>query len=70
MRAALASPAGWRAAIGLGDARLGQGDVLGAAMAYQRVLSATGVPDSLMKLAAGKLNALGAPPPSAPEGRR
>jgi hypothetical protein len=68
--AAATTPAGWRAAIGLGDARLGQGDVLGAAMAYQRVLSATGVPDSLMKLAAGKLNALGAPPPSAPEGRR
>jgi len=70
MRASLASPAGWRAAIGLGDARLGQGDVLGAAMAYQRVLSGTGVPDSLVKLASGKLNALGAPPPSAPEGRR
>jgi hypothetical protein len=65
--AAAATPAGWRAAIGLGDARLGEGDVLGAALAYQGVLSATGVPDSLTRLAAGKLNELGAPPPEAPK---
>lgn len=65
--AAPTTPSGWRAAIGLGDARLDQGDVLGAALAYQGVLSATGVPDSLTKLATEKLNALGAPPPSAPE---
>ena len=61
--AAPATPFGWRAAIGLGDARMTQGDVLGAALAYQSVLSATGVPDTLQKLAAGKLNALSGPPP-------
>jgi len=57
-------PTGWRASIGLGDARLNQGDPLGAALAYQSVLSAgAGVPDSLRKLATDKLNALGGPPP-------
>jgi len=55
---------GWRAAIGLGDARASQGDVLGAAIAYQSVLSAQGVPDSLQKLAADKLNGLGSVPPA------
>lgn len=63
--AAASSPSGWRAAIGLGDARLRQGDLLGAAIAWQGVLSATGVPDSLLKLATDKLNALGAAPPDA-----
>ena len=67
--AAGASPVGWRASVGLGDARLGQGDILGAALAYQSVLSAAGVPDSLVKLATDKLNALGAAPPGAGEGR-
>jgi hypothetical protein len=63
--AAAASPSGWRAQIGLGDARLSQGDVLGAAIAYQTVISAAGVPDSLSKMASSKLHALGgAPPPS------
>jgi tetratricopeptide (TPR) repeat protein len=61
--AAAATPSGWRAQIGLGDARLSQGDVLGAAIAYQAVVSATGVPDSLAKLATGKLNALGGATP-------
>ena len=42
--------------------------ILGAALAYQSVLSATGVPDSLIKLATEKLNALGAAPPGAGEG--
>lgn len=62
---AAATPSGWRAQIGLGDARLSQGDVLGAAIAYQAVAGAAGVPDSLATLAEGKLNALGgaAPPP-------
>jgi tetratricopeptide (TPR) repeat protein len=63
--AAGASPAGWRAAIGLGDARMSQGDLLGAAIAWQGVLSATGVPDTLVKQATAKLNALGAAPPDA-----
>ena len=61
--AASATPSGWRAQIGLGDARLSQGDVLGAAIAYQTVTSAVGVPDSLAKLATGKLNALGGSTP-------
>jgi len=63
--AAPATPPGWRAAIGLGDARASQGDILGAAIAYQSVLSAQGVPDSLQKLAADKLNGLGSVPPGA-----
>jgi hypothetical protein len=61
------TPTGWRAQIGLGDARLGQGDVLGAAIAYQVVVSAVGVPDSLAKLATGKLNGLGSATPPTPE---
>ena len=61
--AAPATPPGWRAAIGLGDARATQGDLLGAAIAFQSVLSAQGVPDSLQKLAAEKLNKLGGVPP-------
>lgn len=68
--AAAASPSGWRARIGLGDARLRQGDVLGAAINYQMVLSATGAPDSLSKLAGQKLNALGgSAPPALEDGR-
>jgi tetratricopeptide (TPR) repeat protein len=61
--AAPATPFSWRAAIGLGDARMTQGDVLGAAIAYQSVLSASGVPDTLRKLATEKLNTLSGPPP-------
>jgi len=67
--AAGASPWGWRASVGLGDARLGQGDVLGAALAYQSVISAAGAPDSLVKMATEKLNALGGASPAATEGR-
>lgn len=61
------SESGWRSRIGLGDARLLQGDVLGAAIAYQTVISATGVPDSLAQLASRRLNSLGgaAAPPAA-----
>lgn len=66
--AAAASPSGWRAQIGLGDARLRQGDVLGAAIAYQIVVSATAAPDSLTKLAGEKLSTLGGAPPPALEG--
>ena len=64
-----ASAWGWRASVGLGDARLGQGDLLGAALAWQSVISAAGAPDSLVKLAAHKLNALGAASPNPTEGR-
>lgn len=58
-----ASEAGWRAEIGLGDARLIQGDVLGAVLAYQSVLSAPALPDSLRGMATDKLNALSRVPP-------
>ena len=67
--AAGASPWGWRASVGLGDARLGQGDVLGAALAYQSVISAAAAPDSLIKMATAKLNALATAPPAETEGR-
>ena len=56
-------PAGLRARVGLGDARLAQGDVLGAAIWWQTVLSLPGVPDSLHAMAAAKLNALAAAGP-------
>lgn len=54
------SPRGYAARIGLGDARLLQGDALGAAVAYQTVVSAPGVPDSVRAVAVAKLNGLGA----------
>lgn len=57
-----ATPRAWRAEIGRGDARLLQGDVLGAAVAYQSVIGAAGAPDSLQALATARLNALGAAP--------
>ena len=57
------SPVGWRAEIGLGDARLLQGDVLGAALAYQGVLSVKAIPDSLRSLARAKLDSLGSSGP-------
>lgn len=62
-------PVGLRARVGLGDARLAQGDVLGAAIWWQTVLSLPGVPDSIYSLAADKLNALGAAGPPEGEGR-
>jgi hypothetical protein len=49
----------WRAQIGRGDARLLLGDALGASVAYQAVLGAAGVPDSVRALAASRLNSLG-----------
>lgn len=53
-----AGPVGWRARIGYGDARGRQGDYLGAATAYQSVLSGPAVPDSLRGLARERLNAI------------
>lgn len=53
-------PAGRRARLGLGDLRLAEGDVLGAALAYQQVVAAGPAGDSLGTAAAAKLNALGA----------
>ncbi len=59
-------PVGWRARIGYGDARGRQGDLLAAAAAYQSVLSGRQVPDSLLRMAEDRLNAIGgaAPPPA------
>lgn len=54
-------PAGRRARLSLGDLRMSEGDVLGAALAYQQVVAA-GAGDSLGKSAAQKLNALGGKP--------
>ena len=63
---AAGTPRGWRAQVGLGEARFAQGDVLGASIAFQAVLSASGVPDSLQALATQKLNALGTAGDAAP----
>ncbi|MDZ4672958.1 MAG: tetratricopeptide repeat protein [Gemmatimonadota bacterium] len=58
-----AGAVGWRARIGYGDARGRQGDLMGAAAAYQSVLSGQQVPDSLLRLAEERLNAIGGPMP-------
>ncbi|HEX5004948.1 MAG TPA: tetratricopeptide repeat protein [Gemmatimonadales bacterium] len=56
---------GRSAMLGLGDARLRQGDLIGAALAYQSVLSSGDRADSLSVVAGAKLNALvSADPPS------
>jgi tetratricopeptide (TPR) repeat protein len=52
---------GRRARLGLGDLRRAQGDLLGAAMAYQAVLSISST-DSLGNLARERLDVLGAAP--------
>ncbi|MEZ4589177.1 MAG: hypothetical protein R2909_22620 [Gemmatimonadales bacterium] len=57
------SERGWRAQIGRGDARLLAGDALGASVAYQTVLGAGAVSDSLKSLASSRLNALGSAQP-------
>ena len=49
---------GRSAMLGLGDARLRQGDLLGAALAYQAVISSGDRSDSLSTVAAARLNAL------------
>ena len=54
-------PDGRRARLGLGDLRRAQGDLLGAAMAYQAVLSVSST-DSLGNLARERLDVLGAAP--------
>jgi tetratricopeptide (TPR) repeat protein len=57
------SSVGRRALIGLGDARVGQGDIVGAAIAFQSaVVVRAGVADSLTRLAEDRLRSLGAPP--------
>jgi hypothetical protein len=59
-----ASPVGLRARIGWGDTRLAQGDVLGAAIVWQTVLSATKAPDSLRRLARDRITQLGSAGPA------
>ena len=59
---------GRRALIALGDARVGQGDILAAAIAYQSAVDG-GATDSLGRLARERLNGLGAGGP-ADSGRR
>ena len=55
---------GRRALIGLGDARVGQGDILAAAIAFQAVLDRRAGPaDSLARIAEDRLRALGAAGP-------
>ncbi|HEX9894352.1 MAG TPA: hypothetical protein VGA78_10535 [Gemmatimonadales bacterium] len=54
-----ASPVGLRARIGWGDARLKQGDLLGAAIVWQTVLSAAAVPDSLRQMVQTRISELG-----------
>jgi hypothetical protein len=57
---------GRRALIALGDARVGQGDILAAAIAYQSAADA-GATDSLGRIARERLKALGG---GEPTGRR
>ena len=66
VRSQSANSRGLMAQIGLGDARVLQGDALGAAVAYQSVLAAPAGSDSLRQVATAKLNSLGAgtPPPT------
>ncbi len=65
-RAALAvdstSEVGRLAFIGLGDARLAQGDLFGAAIAFQAAISASVVTDTIRSAAAARLNALASAP--------
>jgi tetratricopeptide (TPR) repeat protein len=60
---------GRRALIGLGDARVGQGDIFGAAIAFQSVLDGRiGATDSLAAMAADRLRSLGAAGPMGASG--
>lgn len=64
-RADSTGPVGLRARIGWGDARLRQGDVLGAVMVWQAVRSLPGAPDSVVALAEERLQSLAGAPPGA-----
>lgn len=71
-RASRADPVGWtgrRALVGLGDARLKQGDPIAAAIAWQRAITAGAAGDSLAQLARGRLATL-APADSAEDTTR
>ncbi len=63
------SPVGRAAMIGLGDARARQGDLVGAALAFQVALSSGEPGDSLGRVASARLNALvSATPPDSLSG--
>jgi hypothetical protein len=57
--------------VGLGDARVAEGDILGAAMAYQAAIGDAELQDSIAQMAAHKLNAIGSaqPGPDSPKVR-
>ena len=61
VRADSTSEAGRQALVSLGDVRVAQGDILGAAMAYQAAITGAVESDTISQLAAHKLNALGSP---------
>lgn len=63
------SPVGLRARIGWGDARLRQGDLVGAAIVWQSVLGSPGLPDSLRQLAQGRISELASAEPPGESGR-
>jgi tetratricopeptide (TPR) repeat protein len=54
------SDAGRRALVGLGDARIALGDILGAALAFQDAMRSGPTPDSITVLARQRLSSLGA----------
>lgn len=62
---------GRMALVGLGQARSGQGDLIGAALAYQAAVASTNDPDSITILAMQKLNEIAAAqsPEDVPEPR-
>ena len=66
-RADSTGPVGLRAKVGWGDARLRQGDVLGAALVWQAVRSFPGAPDSVVHLANERLQSLAAAAPPGAE---
>ncbi len=57
-----ASAVGRRALVGLGDARVAQGDFFGAALAYQAAIDLGGDADSVGAMAATRLNGIASAP--------
>lgn len=57
------SDAGRRSLLGLGDARMAQGDILAAAIAFESAIVRDSVADSISQVAGRRLNALGAAQP-------
>ncbi|MGH7701546.1 MAG: hypothetical protein ACREMO_00480 [Gemmatimonadales bacterium] len=57
------SDVGRRSLLGMGDARMAQGDILAAAIAFESAIVRDSVADSISQVAARKLNALGSAQP-------